>query len=211
MTNLITCHEAAQRLGVDLLNLIDILAVGDIHPSIPDGIPGKEVWARNEEIRLSSDDIELIKAELRRRRFEDFKLQYADVYQQSSSPGARGLEFGPGWTGILTAYADGLRDLSKRGFKCQLRWAKEKFGALRIYSDYTLAVEKEVIDLHREAYRASLQTCQECGQAARLRFGFGVCLTLCDRHAHIVGEPDPTRDGIILDLDAWTREQGEEQ
>lgn len=209
MTDLLTCNEASEHLGIDLLNLVNLLSIGDIRPTAPSGITGAEVWKRHEEIRLSETDIELIKAEIHRRRFVDFKIEYADIYQQSDKPGARGLAFGAGWTGILTTYADGLRDLQTRGFDCQLRWGKEKFGGLRLYSDYILAVEKEVIDLHRAAHRESLVTCQECGQPARLRFGHSICLTLCDRHKHIVGEPDPTRDGIILDLDAWTSEQGE--
>ncbi|WP_288430144.1 hypothetical protein [uncultured Agrobacterium sp.] len=209
MTDLLTVDHAAERLSIDLLNLVDILAVGDIHPAEPSGITGPEVWKRHEEIRLSETDIELIKGEIRRRRFVDFEIDYADVYRRSDKPGARGLAFGAGWTGILTTYADGLRDLQTRGFNCQLRWGKEKFGALRLYADYILAAEKEVIDLHRAAHRESLVTCQECGQPARLRFGHSICLTLCDRHKHIVGEPDSTRDGIILDLDAWTRDQGD--
>lgn len=209
MPDLLTCNEAAERLDIDLLNLVDILAVGDIHPTAPDDITGAEVWSRYEEIRLSESDIERLKAEIHRRRVVDFKTEYADIYQQSDESGTRGLEFGPGWTGILATYADGLRDLQTRGFKCQLRWGKEKFGALRLYADYILAAEKEVIDLHRAAHRESLVTCQECGQPSRLRFGHSICLVLCDRHKHIVGEPDPTRDGIILDLDAWTRDQGD--
>jgi hypothetical protein len=209
MTDLLTVQEAAKVLCVDLLNLVDVLSVGDIVPTLPKFLSRKDVWARNEEIRLSSTDIDLVRAELRRRRFIDFKSEYADVYQQSTSPGARGLEFGPGWTGLLTDYAEGLRALNEKWktTRTQLRWGKEKFGALHLYSDYLLATEAEVVNLHREAYRASLQTCQECGAAARLRFGHSVCLTLCEQHKHTVGEPDPSRDGIILDVNAWTREQ----
>ncbi|WP_105432743.1 hypothetical protein [Neorhizobium sp. T6_25] len=209
MADLLTCREAAQLLNIDLLNLVDILAVGDIVPTEPDGLAGSEVWARNEEIRLCETDIDLIKAELRRRQFADFKRDYVDVYQQDEKPGARGLEFGPGWLGVLTAYADGLRALNAKwnNSHAQLRWGKEKFGALHLYSDYLLATKIEVINLHREAYKSSLQTCQECGLPARLRFGHSICLTLCDRHKHTIGEPDPTRDGIILDLNAWMLEQ----
>ncbi|MBX5160434.1 hypothetical protein HJB89_25450 [Rhizobium sp. NZLR8] len=210
MTDLMKCHEAVQALGVDLLNLIDILAIGDIIPTAPDGLTGAEVWARNEEIRLSANDIDLIKVELRRRRFDDFRVEYADVYQPDPRPGYGGLQFGPGWTGILVDYADGIRDLTKRGRPAWLRRGKEKFGALRLYSDHMLSAESEVIQLHRIALQASLVTCQECGQPARLRFGHSICLTLCDRHAHIIGEPDPGRDGIILDVDAWAMKHGED-
>lgn len=210
MPDLLTCHEAAKALKIDLLYLVDILAIGDIHATAPDGLHGAEVWSRNEEIRLSQTDIELIKAELRRRSFVDFKTEYADILSLDPRPRGRGLEFGPGWIGILQTYADGLRALVIDGRQAaKLRWGKEKFGALRLFSDYTLAVEKEVINLHRDAYRTSLVTCQECGVPARLRFGHSVCLALCQRHSHIVGEPDPSRDGVILDLDAWALQESE--
>lgn len=213
MPDLLTCHEAAKALKIDLLNLVDILSIGDIQPAKPDGITGAEAWARYEEIRLSPDDIELIKAELRRRSFADFKATYSDIYQPSTSHKARGLEFGPGWIDLLIDYADGLRALNDRwkNEHARLRWGKEKFGALHLYSDYLLATEPAVINMHRKAYRESLKTCQECGAPGRLRFGHAICLTLCEKHAHLVGEPDPTRDGIILDLDAWMRGQREEE
>ncbi|WP_157884572.1 hypothetical protein [Neorhizobium galegae] len=213
MTELLTVHEAAERLGTDVMTLVEIVNVGDIVPAIspkPRVLSGGEVWKNWREIRLSEDDIALFKAEISRRRFEDFKADYSDIYTPDSRPGGRGLEFGPGWTNILKTYADGLRSLVIEGKQAAwLRWGKEKFGALRLFSDYILSVERQVIDLHREAHRSSLVTCQECGEPARLRFGYGVCLTLCERHKHIVGEPDPSRDGIILDLDAWTLKESE--
>ncbi|TCA41728.1 hypothetical protein E0J16_34125 [Rhizobium pisi] len=201
MSDLISLKEAAEILGVDILFLTHVIDVGDVLPSLP-------VPKDFREIVFTTDDIERFRLEVARRRFTNFKADYSDVYQQDERPGARGLEFGPGWEGLLRDYADGLRALNAAGGRSRLGWGKEKFGALHLYSDYLLATESAVINLHREAYRASLQTCQECGAAARLRFGHSVCLTLCDRHKHLVGEPDPARDGIILDVSAWTREHG---
>ncbi|TAV14749.1 hypothetical protein [Rhizobium ruizarguesonis] len=201
MTDLISLRDAAEILGVDVLFLTHIIDVGDVLPTPP-------VPKDYRDIVFTADDIERFRPEIDRRRFTDFKMQYVDVYQQDEGRGAGGLEFGPGWEGLLRNYADGLRALNAAGGRSQLRWGKEKFGALHLYSDYLLSTESEVINLHREAYRSSLQTCQECGSPARLRFGYSVCLTLCDRHAHLVGEPDPARDGIILDVSAWNREQG---
>ncbi|WP_086156013.1 hypothetical protein [Rhizobium sp. Kim5] len=194
----IDIRNAASILGVDVVTLVDIVNVGDIKPTVsatPRSLPSGEVWKNWREIRLSQNDIERFRVEIRRRRFVDFKAEYADVFQPDTAPGTRGLEFKPGWTGILTIYADGLRSLGKQGLVCRLRWGKEKFGALRLYSDYILAAEPEVIKLHRQAYHSSLQTCQECGEPGRLRSGYSVCLTLCERHKHVVGNIDPERDG----------------
>lgn len=203
MSDLISLKDAAEILGVDVLFLAHIIDVGDI-------LPTQSVPKDYRDIVFAVGDIERFRPEIARRRFLDFKSEYADVYQQDEGRGARGLEFGPGWIGLLTTYADGLRALNDQwnNKHAQLRWGKEKFGAVHLYSDYLLATESAVINLHREAYRASLRTCQECGAAARLRCGHSVCLTLCDRHKHLVGEPDPDRDGIILDVSAWTRDQG---
>lgn len=180
MIDLLTCRETAKLLNIDLLNLVDILSVGDIHPSSPDGMVGAEVWERHKEIRLSRSDIEMIKAELHRRSFADFKAEYADVYKPDPRPGYGGLAFGPGWEGPLRRYADGIRDLARQGKPAWLKEGKEKFGSLRLYSDHMLSAEQEVIQLHRDALQASLITCQECGSHGRLRFGYSICLTLCE-------------------------------
>ncbi|NEK19946.1 hypothetical protein [Rhizobium leguminosarum] len=200
MSDVMTLREAADILGADVMTLVHIIDVGDTMPTPP--VPGDF-----KDIVFAPGDIERFKAELRRRRFEDFKDEYADVCTEDTGPGARHLEFGPGWTAILREFCDGLRQFRDAGYKAQLRWGKEKFGALRLFTDCDDEIAAYVSERRGIAYGKSLRTCQECGELARLQFGHSICLTLCDRHKHLVGEPDPERDGIILDVDAWSRQQ----
>ncbi|MGX9991571.1 hypothetical protein ACS4RR_020810 [Rhizobium sp. Z1P35] len=204
MSDLLTLREAADVLGVDVVTLVHVIDVGDTIPTPP-------VPKDFKDVVFAPDDIERFQIELRRRRFEDFKTEYADVFQEDDAPGARHLEFGPGWLGILMEFCDGLREFQNAGYRARLRWGKEKFGALRLFTDCADEIAAYVGERRGIAYGKSLRTCQECGEPARLRFGHSICLTLCDRHKHLVGEPDPSRDGIILDVDAWSRQQRGDQ
>ncbi|ANP84461.1 hypothetical protein [Rhizobium leguminosarum] len=200
MSDLMTLREAADVLGVDVVTLVHIVDVGDT-------IPTPSVPKDFKDIVFAPVDIEPFRAELRRRRFEDFMIEYADVYTEDSGPGARHLEFGPGWTNILREFCDGLREFQNAGYRTRLRWGKEKFGAMRLFYDCSDEIATYIAERKGIAYGKSLRTCQECGEPARLQFGYSICLTLCDRHKHLVGEPDPARDGVILDVDAWSRQQ----
>ncbi|NKM65346.1 hypothetical protein GFL58_30995 [Rhizobium leguminosarum bv. viciae] len=202
MADLMTLRDAADVLGVDVVTLVHIIEVGDTVPTPP-------VPKDYKDIVFTADDIERFKTEVSRRRFLDFKSDYADVYVHDEGPGARGLEFGPGWLGILKEFCDSLREFQNAGYRARLRWGKEKFGALRLFTDHTSELAAYIGERRGIAYGKSLRTCQECGELARLRFGHSICLTLCDRHKHLVGEPNPERDGIILDVEAWSRKQRE--
>ncbi|NTI03106.1 hypothetical protein G6K88_13865 [Agrobacterium rhizogenes] len=204
MFNPISLRGAAEILSVDVLFLTHIIDVGDILPTQP-------VPKDFREIVFTIDDIERFRPEIARRRFLDFKAEYTDVFRSDEGPGARGLEFGPGWTGILREFCDSLREFQTAGYRARLRWGKEKFGALRLFTDHVDELVAYVAERRGIAHGKSLRTCQECGEPAQLRFGHSICLTLCDRHRHLVGEPDPARDGIILDVNAWSREQREQE
>lgn len=202
---LYTFLEFAKLLNVRENSIWHIIDVGDIRPhaiTLDDrNMPLPDVI---DSLLFSDADAETFRKEFRRRRHEDFKIAYADVYVPDDGPGARGLEIGPGWIGIVQDYCDHLRALEAYHFVDALRWAKEKFGALRLYtrsSRYTLT-QLQVYWLSRSKERArrkSLKTCQECGQPGRLRLGAHAA-TLCERHKHLVGEPRP-EDGLILDPD----------
>ena len=136
--------------------------------------------------------------------FEEFKSEYADVYLPDEGPGARGLEFGSGWLGIVAEFCDQLRAYEQYHFVERLVWGKEKFGSLRLYtrSDIATLTPLQIYWLARikeRARRKSLKTCQECGRPGRLRWGAHAA-TLCDHHAHLVGGLRP-EDGLILDPD----------
>lgn len=177
----------------------------DIRPhTIVDGYQNKPLTEVIDSLRFSDKDIEIFRQEFRRRRHEDFKIEYADVYVPDEGPGARGLEFGPGWIGIVQDYCDQLRAFERDHFVVALRWGKEKFGSLRLFtrddpSTLTTLQRYWLSRLRERARRQSLMICQECGQPGRLRLGAHAA-TLCERHKHLVGEPRPD-DGIILDPD----------
>ena len=138
---------------------------------------------------------------------DEFKAEYADVYLPDEGPGARGLEFGPGWLGIVAEYCDQLRAYERDHFVEALVWGKEKFGALRLYtrSDITTLTTLQWYWLDRadeRARRKSLRTCQECGRPGRLRWGHRAA-TVCDLHVHDIGGLR-AEDGLITDADRQT-------
>jgi len=203
-------REAAEKIGIMPSTLVYIVNVGDVLPER--GVP---TWKTHEGVEwpdlkafvLTADDIERYKIEMDRRKFVDFKVEYADIYQPADGPNPRGLEFGPGWTQILREFCDRLRDYNDAGKNCRLRWGKEKFGAMKLFCDYPDDVQRYVEHARGVAYGRSLGTCQECSAPGRLRFGDMICLTLCNRHAHLAAPLDEEKDGKILDVSAWTRSQ----
>ena len=202
---LYTFLEFAKLLNVRENSIWHIIDVGDIRPhTIVADFHDKPLAEVIEGLRFSDADVEVFRQEIRRRRHDDFKSAYADVYVSDEGPGARGLEFGPGWIGIVMEYCDQLRTFERDHFVDALRWGKEKFGALRLYtrsSRYTLTPLQTywLARLDERARRQSLRTCQECGQPGRLRLGAHAA-TLCESHAHLVGPPR-AEDGLILDPD----------
>ncbi|WP_276118015.1 hypothetical protein [Pararhizobium qamdonense] len=200
-----TFLEFAKLLNVRENAIWHIIDVGDIRPhSIIDDYQNRRLPDVIGSLRFSDADAENFKQEFRRRRHEDFKVEYADVYVPEEGPGARGLEFGPGWIEIVREYCDQLRGFERDHFVEALRWGKEKFGSLRLYtrsSRYTLTTLQSywLSRLDEFARRKSLRTCQECGQPGRLRWGSHAA-TLCDRHVHLVGGLR-AEDGVILDPD----------
>ncbi|HCJ74685.1 hypothetical protein [Agrobacterium pusense] len=198
-------REFAELLDVRDHAIWHVVDVGDIRPhQIVDDFHSKSFDEVIDSLRFSDADIEPFKNEIRRRRHEDFKDAYADVYVPDEGVGARGLEFGPGWTGIVEQFCDQLRKFEADHFIVGLRWCKEKFGALRLFtrddpSTLTTLQRYWLSRLRERARRQSLRTCQECGQSGRLRLGAHAA-TLCDRHVHLVGE-QRADDGVVLDPD----------
>jgi len=136
--------------------------------------------------------------------WREIKACYSDVYQPDPAPYARDIECKYGWSEIIKEYLDQLRAWQLEGFDIRMRWAKEKFGSLRVFSDldYRSSTRLEtywVERLNERIRRLSLTVCDMCGQQGRLRFGRYLA-TRCDEHAAEVGSMRP-EDGIILDAD----------
>lgn len=200
-----TFLEFAKLLDVKEHAIWHVVDVGDIRPhTIIDGHHDKPLPEVIDSLRFSESDIDVFRQEFRRRRHEDFKIEYSDVYKPDEGPAAKGLEFGPGWIEIVGQFCNQLRQWTADGWSVRLRWGKEKFGALRLFTD-TFHVTSTPLQsywlsrLRERARRQSLRTCQECGQPGRLRLGAHAA-TLCDRHAHLMGELR-VDDGVILDPD----------
>ncbi|MBY5819996.1 hypothetical protein HFN60_30870 [Rhizobium leguminosarum] len=197
--------EFAKLLNVREHAIWHVIDVGDIRPhSIIDDYQHKRLPEVIDSLRFSESDVGVFRDEFRRRRHEDFIAAYADVLKPDEGPAARGLEFGPGWIEIVGQFCDQLRLWAADGWPVSLRWGKEKFGALRLFTNVynvtsTPLQSHWMSRLRERARRQSLRTCQECGQPARLRLGAHAA-TLCDRHKHLVGEPRAD-DGVVLDPD----------
>ncbi|MCZ7890466.1 hypothetical protein O9X99_02130 [Agrobacterium salinitolerans] len=197
--------QFAHVLGVKEHSIWHIIDVGDIRPhAVIEDYQRKPFQEVVDSLRFSDADIEIFKQEIRRRQHEEFKAAYADVYVPDEGPAARGLEIGPGWIGIVSDFCDQLRKFEVDHFVVSLVWAKEKFGALRLFtrddpSTLTTLQSYWLTRLRERARRQSLRTCQECGQPARLRLGAHAA-TLCDLHKHLVGDLRAD-DGVILDPD----------
>lgn len=87
-----------------------------------------------------------------------------------------GFQCGSGWVPILERLG---RRAEPTGFKAVT--VKEKFGGLRVYTDYTNDVLSAAI---REAESESLVTCESCGSLGRIRSTKrGWVYVSCDGHA----------------------------
>lgn len=141
-----------------------------------------------------------------RQRFENFTRRHTDVIAPAGR-GVRDLESAPGWTAILEEFCDQLREWHADGWSVRLQLAKEKSGALRLFTDvdYSFLTTLQTHRLSRSGERArrkSLKTCRACGRPGRLRWrSLAGAMTLCDEHLHLAAGEARREDGIILDPD----------
>jgi hypothetical protein len=82
---------------------------------------------------------------------------------------------GKGWAPLVNRVFDKLESVKGTVNIIQV---KEKYGGLRIYTDYSNKKLNEVIC---EVERESLKMCEECGQSGKLR-GKSWYYTSCDEH-----------------------------
>jgi hypothetical protein len=108
----------------------------------------------------------------------------------------RGFECGDGWHRIIYGLSAAVEVIAgHRGVGPDsdqwplVQQVKEKFGGLRFY---LWNANDEMGKLVEEAERRSLKTCEECGQAGRVRNRSWV-RTLCDRSERERATPDQVR------------------
>lgn len=98
------------------------------------------------------------------------------IHDETKSCMAWGIECGNGWYDILDEMMAKIASLNLPDFR--FSQIKEKFGTLRVYTDYFDEKAERIIV---EAERKSAMTCEVCGKSGSPRGG-GWIKTLCDEH-----------------------------
>lgn len=87
------------------------------------------------------------------------------------------ISVGSGWAQLINRVFDKLASIKGT---VKIVQVKEKFGGLRIYTDYgNVELDKVIHDVGIE----SVTTCEQCGIAGKIR-GDSWYKTLCDTHAN---------------------------
>lgn len=123
----------------------------------------------------SSESGASMKKEVRQKFMNDYPFAVARL----------GFDVGNGWVPILEELCFNLSRIIPEDF--HLVQVKEKFGALRIYSNIH---KKEFEDLMHEAALKSEETCEICGKEGKQTSVRGWIKTLCEPHAKKCIEQD---------------------
>ena len=91
---------------------------------------------------------------------------------------------GAGWADLVRRFYNAREAL---GTTVGVMQVKEKYGGLRIYTDY---MHDELDEIITELERESFTICEECGEPGQLRTGSWY-RTLCDIHANGRPAADP--------------------
>lgn len=83
---------------------------------------------------------------------------------------------GAGWAPLVNRVFDKLETIKGN---VKIIQVKEKYGGLRIYTDYR---NEELDEVIYDAEHESLEICEQCGQPGKLR-GKSWYYTSCDEHA----------------------------
>lgn len=190
----INLEEAADRLGVSLSYLRDLIDRVDRKETVLDPNPEAVFWTSTTAV-IPERDLRTYEHMLRQRRFVRFRERYADVLVDGVELSVR-----PGWKSLLERVAERIRWMPDE-WEVQLRKAKEKSGYLVLGFEYDRdrqAACNELERLREEVRLSSLSICEECGQYGRFRYSPSRSLTLCDKHARLA-EPTLPGDGIMAD------------
>lgn len=118
---------------------------------------------------------------LDRKLCRDFPSVFADRNaSRTMSAMANGFDCGDGWEPLIRVAAEKLADLSPFIKASQV---KEKFGSLRFYlSEVPPEYDKEAWLTVEIAERASMVTCETCGEVGKLQQHMGWLYTSCAKH-----------------------------
>ena len=92
-----------------------------------------------------------------------------------------GFEVGDGWMDLLEELFDKMQKIIDNDSQCnaiEVVQVKEKFGELRVYTNYDT---DEIFNLIEEYTRKSKHICEWCGKKGKLRNDNGWYTTLCNK------------------------------
>ncbi|MGO7445165.1 hypothetical protein ACC668_10705 [Rhizobium ruizarguesonis] len=187
-------NEAADRLGVSLSYLRDLIDRVDRQKTVLDPTDGADFWSSTTGV-IRENDLRVYENLLRQRRFVRFRERYADVLVDDVE-----LTVRPGWKSLLERVAERLRWMPP-AWNARLRKAREKSGYMTLGFEYDSDREdarNEIARLREEIRLSSLSLCEECGRNGRFRYSPSRSLALCDRHARLAA-PTLPGDGEIAD------------
>ncbi|MBY5329548.1 hypothetical protein [Rhizobium leguminosarum] len=190
----ISLQSAADRLGVSVSYLRDMLDRTDRIQTVLDPDPSADFWTSTTSV-IPERDIRTYEHMLARRRFVRFREKYADVLVDDVE-----LTIRPGWKSLLERVAERLRWMPP-AWNARLRKAREKSGYMTLGFEYDSGREdarNEIARLREEIRLSSLSLCEECGRNGRFRYSPSRSLALCDRHARLAA-PTLPGDGEIAD------------
>jgi len=189
----ISLTSAAERLGVSVAYLRDLIDRMDRIPRVHYLDPAKSFWT--DDGLVDEQDLRTYEQVLRQRRFVRFRERYADVLVHDVE-----LTIRPGWKSLLERVAERIRWMPPE-WSVQVVGAREKSGYLVLDVEYDRDrqdASNEIVRLREEIRLSSLSLCEECGRHARFRYSPSRSLTLCDRHARLA-LPTLPGDGEIAD------------
>lgn len=190
----ISLTEAADRLGVSLPYLRDLIDRMDRIPRVHHLESGKDFWTDDYGL-LDEQDLRTYANVLRHRRFVRIQDKFADILDEMVV-----LTIRPGWKPLLERVCDRLRWMPPE-WDAKLLRAEEKSGYMILrfaYDHGNDAARNELERLREEIRLSSLAICEECGHQGRFRYSPCRSLTLCDRHARLA-QPTLPGDGVMAD------------
>lgn len=190
----IDLKTAAERLGVSLSYLRDLIDRVDRKETVLDSTVGGDFWSSTTGV-IPERDLRVYENLLRQRRFLRFRERCQDVLTDEVELSVR-----PGWKSLLERVAERIRWMPD-DWQARLRKAREKSGYLVLGFEYDRrneAARNEIERIREEVRLSSLAICEECGRNGRFRYSPSRSLTLCDKHARLA-EPALPGDGIIAD------------
>lgn len=91
------------------------------------------------------------------------------------------IEFDDGWFDLFNCFCDEILNYSKtKNRNIHIIQAKQKFGALRVYTDCNN--DEFIWNLMFKYEKKSMLVCEQCGEPGEMRIVNGYYFTACEKH-----------------------------